>query len=311
MVQGTLCFSRNCKLPRSLMYPRIPGPHNMTLSETLTLLRIKEKNSGSLANVALSLKRYRERSAIKILRPSEAFYLPAVNSKARIKWGTAFIQETFEFFGVADDKLGPLEPFFLVTIADKSHLTTDQPRQINLTRIKRKIGAGLKGLSYIGMIEPGYYNVIYDELGNKRKNVVSWHGHFLVWGVTEERLAKHLAKTKPRFTPMMPGLCAVHKKIIFRDQFGCKLWYILKSPCKEYSIGQRRKHDKETGAVRFKQNSRKIRPGTRVKLFHLMREMYADQLAMGGDEGSELLRQIKYEALREYRAKNGRNDRRP
>jgi hypothetical protein len=37
--------------------------------------------------------------------------------------------------------------------------------------------------------------------------VVSWHGHFLVWGVTEKQLAKHLAKTKPRFTPIMPGLC--------------------------------------------------------------------------------------------------------
>jgi hypothetical protein len=27
------------------------------------------------------------------------------------------------------------------------------------------------------MIEPGYYNAIYDELGNKQKNVASWHGH--------------------------------------------------------------------------------------------------------------------------------------
>jgi hypothetical protein len=161
------------------------------------------------------------------------------------------------------------------------------------------------------MFEPGYYNVIYDELGTHRKNVTSWHGHFLVWETTEEWLAKHLAKTKPRFTPIMPGLCAVHKKIIPRDQFGRKLRYILKSPCKEYSIGQRRKRDEKTGAVRFKQNSRKIRPGTRVKLFHLLREMYLDQLAMAGGEGRELLRRIKYEALREYRTTNGRDDRRP
>jgi hypothetical protein len=161
------------------------------------------------------------------------------------------------------------------------------------------------------MIEPGYYNVIYDELGNKRKNVVSWHGHFLVWGITKKQLAKHLAKTKPRSTPMMPGLCAVHKKRIPPDQFGYKLWYILKSPCKEYSIGQRRERDKKTGAVRFKQNSRKIRPGTGVKLFDLMRDMYLDHLAMAGGEGRELLRRIKYEALREYRRKNGWSNRRP
>jgi hypothetical protein len=63
------------------------------------------------------------------------------------------------------------------------------------------------------MIEPGYYNVIYDKFCNHRKNAISWHGHFLVWGVTEKQLAKHLAKIKPHFTPIMPGLCAVHKKL--------------------------------------------------------------------------------------------------
>jgi hypothetical protein len=39
--------------------------------------------------------------------------------------------------------------------------------------------------------------------------------------------------------------------------------------------------------------------------------MYLDQLAMAGGEGRELLRRIKYGALREYRTKNGRADRRP
>ena len=207
------------------------------------------------------------------------------------------------------DEDGPHEPIFLVTIADKSHVTSDQPQHINLQRIKRKLGAGLRGLSYIGMIEPGYYNVIYDESGERRKNVVSWHGHFLIWGISKKQLEHHLAKIKSRFTPIMPGLCAVHKKIIPRDQFGYKLWYILKSPCKEYSIGKRRKPD-ETGLARFKQNSRQLRPENHVKLFNLMRGMYLDQLAMAGGEGRELLRPIKYEALREYRVKNG-DDRRP
>jgi hypothetical protein len=166
------------------------------------------------------------------------------------------------------------------------------------------------GLSYIGMIEPGYYNVVYDEFENQQKNVVSWHGHFLVWGVSKEGLANHLAKITPRFTPIMPGLCAVHKKRIPPEQFGYKLWYILKAPRKEYSIGRRRDCNQKTGAAKFKQNSRDLRPGNRVKLFHLMRDMYLDNLAMAGGEGSELLRRIKYEALREYRTKNGWDNRR-
>ena len=130
------------------------------------------------------------------------------------------MQQIFEFFQIADDQYGPDEPVFLVTIADKSHLTTDQPQQIKLSRIKRKLGGGLKGLSYIGMIEPGYYNAIYDEFGAQQRAVVSWHGHFLVWGISKKlskklskkQLEHHLARTRPRFTPIMPSLCAVHQK---------------------------------------------------------------------------------------------------
>ena len=96
--------------------------------------------------------------------------------------------------------------------------------------------------------------------GKKRKNVVSWHRHFLVWGVTEEQLAKHLAKIKSRFAPIMPGLCAVHKKIIEPDQFAYKLWYVLKSPCKEYSIGKRRERDGKTGAATIQAKFQKNPP---------------------------------------------------
>ena len=229
----------------------------MDLSQTLYLVSDKEKANGLLLESALSLKRHRQRTDQAILRRSEAFYLPAVNTKARIKWGRVFIQEIYKFFDIADDDDGPHEPVFLVTIADKSHLTTDQRQKKDLQRIKRKLGSGLQGLSYIGMIEPGYYNTIYDQAGEKQKNVVSWHGHFLVWGVSKKQLTRHLETIKPRFTPIMSNVCAVHKKEIEPDQFGYKLWYMVKSPCKEYAIGERRKPDKKTGAPSLKQNSRR------------------------------------------------------
>jgi hypothetical protein len=127
----------------------------------------------------------------------------------------------------------------------------------------------------------------------------------------KEQLQQHLKRIKSRFTPIMPGRCAVHCKTVESGQLGYKLWYIIKSPCKEYSIGKRRECDERTGAAKFKQNCRKLRPGNRIKLFHLMRGMYLAKLAMGGGDGCELLRKIKYEALREFRAKNGWDDRRP
>jgi hypothetical protein len=283
----------------------------MNLSETLELLREKELQAGSSLESALSLKRYRKLSNLSILRGSDAFYLPAVNCKARIKWGHEFIGQIYQFFNLAEYDDGPAEPVFFVTLAEKSGLTTDQARPINLSRIKRKLAAGMVGLSYIGMIEPGYYSNIYNRTGEKRKNVVSWHGHFLVWGVTEKDLNRHLNEIKPRFTPIMPGLCAVHKKEIPPDQFGHELWYIVKSPRREYSIGRRRIADGRTGKARFKQNARNIRLGHRVQLFNIMRNMYLDQLAIAGGEGRQLLQQIKYEALRDYRRKIGWDERRP
>ena len=198
----------------------------MNLSETLELLRTKEKQSRASLESALSLKRYRKLSNLSIFRGSDVFYLPAVNCKARIKWGHVFIRQIYEFFNLADDDDGPIEPVFLVTLAKKSSLTTDQPQPINLSCIKRKLAAGMVGLSYIGMVEPGYYNTIYDDPGDKAKNVVSWHGHFLVWGISRTQLDQHLNKIKPRFTPIMPSLCAVHKKRIPPDRFGYLLWYV-------------------------------------------------------------------------------------
>ena len=64
----------------------------MTLNETLKLLHIKEKESGSLLKHAMSLKRNCVQSNFQIHRNCDAFSLLAVNSKARIKWGTVFIR---------------------------------------------------------------------------------------------------------------------------------------------------------------------------------------------------------------------------
>jgi hypothetical protein len=278
------------------------SPKPMTLDETLTLLRSKENESGRLLENALWLKRHRQNSNLEIFQGSSVFYLPAVNSKARIKWGGVFIQQLFDFFGIADDDHGPIEPIFLVTLADKSHLTTAQPQPINLTAIKRKLGSALNGLSYIGMIEPGYYNVIYDKLGVPQKNLVSWHGHLLVWGISQKKLLRWKRKVEHRLIRAVPHLSAVHIKRNPADQFGQRIWYINKSPRTEYSIGKRGKPDRN-GLPRYKQNSRKLRPGHRVQLFYLMHDMHLPELAMAGGEGRKLLAGIKYDALRDYRRK--------
>jgi hypothetical protein len=166
----------------------------MNLNETLELLREKEIQANSWLNSALSLKRNRNWSGLPVPSGSDAYYLPAVNCKARIKWGRVFIRHIYQFFNLDNDGDGSTEPVFLVALAEKSSLTTDRPQPIHLRRMKRKLGAGLKGLSYIGMLEPGYYTNIFTDAAEKQKDTVSWHGHFLVWGVTEKDLNGTLIK---------------------------------------------------------------------------------------------------------------------
>ena len=74
----------------------------MTPNDTLAILRTKERETGRLLENAFSSNRYGHNSNFEILRSADAYYLPAVNSKARIKWGTTFIQEIFRFFASAD-----------------------------------------------------------------------------------------------------------------------------------------------------------------------------------------------------------------
>jgi hypothetical protein len=87
----------------------------MNLSKTLELVRQKEKANGRLLESALLLKRYYSRSDFNMLRCAESFYLPVVNAKARIKWATAFIEQTFRYFGLDENDEGPatLAPIFL------------------------------------------------------------------------------------------------------------------------------------------------------------------------------------------------------
>lgn len=91
--------------------------------------------------------------------------------------------------------------------------------------------------------------------------------------------------------------------------FGKKICYVAKSPCKEYSIGKYSEAGKD-GEPHYKHNKRDIRPGTRVKLFHLMESMYLDQLTIAGGEAVEILKRIKFGGLQHYRRRHGWRERR-
>ena len=278
----------------------------MCLLDALKVLHQHERESDSRLSAALSITRYYSPSSRELLRNLEVWYLPAINAKARMKWTTVFITEMYRYFDLDEQDEGPDVPIFLVTIADKRHLTSARAQNIDFPAIQRKLSGVMQGLHYVGMIEPAYYNCLYDERGHQVTDIVSWHGHFLVWETNRPKLETWRRKILSRIQRVIPHRCAIHIKRIPCDQLGHRLWYVNKSPRTEYSVGRRSKSDIVTGLPRYKQNKRELRPGHRVSLFHLLRNVTLPQLAMAGGEGSELLRKIKYEARRDYRRRNSR-----
>jgi hypothetical protein len=278
----------------------------MNLKKTLKYFRQQEKQSGQLLLDALwkdTKKKY------GMLISANSLYLPAVNIRARINWGTSIIRELFACFKIPEKASDPEIPVFLVTLADKSLVTTAEPQIIDIELFKRKLGGRLRGLNYIGMIEPGYYYNAFDTMGQQTPPLVSWHGHLLVWGISRKRLSRTIKKLNSKLEAVMPNFAAAHWKRVERGKFGKKICYIAKSPCKEYSVGKYTEAGKN-GEPHYKHNKRDIRLCTRVKLFHLMQSMYLDQLTMAGGEGVAILKRIKSSGLQNYRRRHGWRERR-
>ncbi len=271
----------------------------MNLSETLKYFRRQEKQAGALLLEAVCRGNTKNNHMHQMLICANPLYLVAVNTRARINWGTLLIRELFGYFKIPDTDSDPEIPIFLVTLADKSLITSTQPQKIDIEQFKRKLAARMRGLNYVGMIEPAYYYNAFDATGQKTSPLVSWHGHFLVWGISRRRLSRTIKKLNVKLAAVMPEFAAAHWKQVESGKLGQKICYLAKSPRKEYSVGRYTKL-KENGEPHYKHNSREIRPGTRVKLFHLLRHMYLDRLAMAGGDGVKILQRIKFGALRGY-----------
>jgi hypothetical protein len=97
--------------------------------------------------------------------------------------------------------------------------------------------------------------------------------------------------------PIADGLAAAHQKRISKGKLASKIAYVLKAPKKAYRLYR---WDSWNGETRSKSKQWKddLRPGERITVFRLMQDLYLDQLAVAGGEGTGMLRRIKRRVLR-------------
>jgi hypothetical protein len=226
--------------------------------------------------------------------------LSAVNPKARIMWGKLLCEEFSDYFHLGRHKPEPNQPIYLVTLCDRRCCTSHQEKHVNIVRFIRILRRGLRGLSYVGMLEPAYYVNVCEGTHVHGKRMVSWHLHLIAWGEAHEKLEKRIERLNKQgiLLPIADGLAAAHQKCISKGKVASKIAYVLKAPKKAYRLYKWETVSPDGENIRkFKQWKDDLRPGERLTLLRLMQDMYLDQLAVGGGEGTDFLRRVKRQVL--------------
>ena len=233
---------------------------------------------------------------------SDPRWLNAVSPKGRIRWGKLICEEFSNHFHLGPNKPEPDQRIFLVTLCDRRCCTSHEAKTIPIAHFIRILRRGLRGLSYVGVIEPAFYVNVCEGTHVHGKRLVSWHVHLLAWGESKSAIKTRIENLNKEgiLLSIADGLAAAHQKRISRGKLADKFCYMLKAPKKAYRLF---KYEQITPdgeiLLRFKQKKNDLRPGERLTLFRLMQDLYLDQLAVAGGEGADILRRVKRRVLRD------------
>jgi hypothetical protein len=237
--------------------------------------------------------------------------LLAVNSFSRRIWGEAISNEVSRLFSGNGDGAKHNQDVYFVTLVDVTCARSPENplTEADAELIKIRLRHGLRGYSFFGMIEPAYYANLQRGVRYIGKRCMFWHLHALVWGVSRKELKKRLRKlvVAGRCVAIADGLDATHIRKIKQGRLPAHVAYIMKSPSKAYRVSVRDREDARGQPVtdadgvvlqQFKQGKSDLRHGDRVVLFHAMKHLYLDKLAVAGGEGAGILKTAKRAALK-------------
>jgi hypothetical protein len=189
-----------------------------------------------------------------LIKYRECDSLAAVNPFSRVIWGKALCYE-IEKRLCFEDSTDHKQDMFLVTLVDRSCATTMAGTDIDIEVIKQKLRYGLRGLSYLGIIEPAFYTNLKVDPSFQQERRLYWHLHAVVWGITKAKLRKtirHLNRSG-RYVPVVHGLKGAHSKAITQGDLPKVTGYVLKTPANTYRVfqvdrkGAKRRTSRHTG----------------------------------------------------------------
>jgi hypothetical protein len=217
-----------------------------------SMSRLRNQEYQSNKELTLAFEKSRKKHTItpqdrKLTDPSSALDLCCVNYFARIRWSKAFCREFKNFFGLNKQKTFPDQPLFFVTLTDIACTTEHDAPWVDIYQFKRNLQAGLKGLNYVGMVEPGLYVNVCPRTRWSNKKAVSWHLHVICWGENRREMKKRFFRLNRDgwYLSILASQRGADQKEILdarlpknRDRtfLADKLRYLLKSPKNAYRI---------------------------------------------------------------------------
>jgi hypothetical protein len=184
-------------------------------------------------------------------------------------------------------------------------LTNHDAPWINIYDFKRKLQAGLRGLHYVGMVEPGLYVNVAPGTRWSNKRAVSWHLHAICWGQNRNEIKKRFCRLNRDgwYLSILDSQRGADQKEIpdarlpnNRDRtfLADKLRYLLKSPKNAYRIYKTNRVTADGELVPcLRQRKSELRKGDRITLFHLLKNLHFPELAAVNHEVDLLIHSRK------------------
>jgi hypothetical protein len=259
-------------------------------------LRSQEKVTRKALCHAFDVARNRHQITLSDRSLARSRELNAAVPYARVELGNSLWREFLAHFALSEFQPIPSVPLFYVTPVDIGCMTALDAPQVYVGEFVRQLRRGLRGLSYVGIVDVSLYANISPGTNFADRSAVNWHLHLFAWGETREVFkarAKPLNDEIENYRPIIPRPAGIgfHWQEVTEENYSRRFRYMCKTPRKAYRIGRTETMDaKGCKIINLKQGKSLLRPGQRITLFNLLKQCPLEQLVVAGGEGVALRR---------------------
>ncbi len=274
--------------------------------------------------LATHVERYRARrdrrnkvlisEAAAEMQPDMARYMFASHAESRITVADTLLEVLHTNAAVT---AGPVQ--FVTVVPVRFMLTMEAALAMTLaervalvTRLQALVRQALKGMPFIGMIEPALYKNWGPNGVMLRRDGLFWHAHVLVWGLQAGTVLRRARNNIGKRHRNLLGGTPVWVKAIKPYELDIYALYLGKTPMKHYRLHPTRGEeiDDETGEVftttGYRQRKDAMGVGDRILVANAMAGLTLDHLLFAGGDGLPLAKAIKDQTLAAFRMEERR-----